>query len=81
MLIFFNNTCVSEFFRLFPVTDCCFTQHQALCGDAACSDIDGVISTRLPGFIQLGNLQAQATSTKHAGQVWLCALSEVDITS
>lgn len=78
--------CVSEFFwkpwsRSFPVTDGCFTQHQTLCGDVALSDIDGVVSSRLPGLIQLGNLPVRATATKHAGQVWLCALSEIDITS
>lgn len=49
-------------------------------GNAALSDTNGVVSSRLPGFIQLGNLPVRATATKHAGQVWLCALAEIDIT-
>lgn len=57
--------------RSFPATDVCFTQHQALCGDAALSHIVGVVRSRLPAFIQLGKLPVQATATKHAGQVWL----------
>lgn len=48
---------------------------------ATLSDIDGVVRSQLPGFIQPGNLTVQATAAKHAGQVWLCALSGIDITS
>lgn len=64
------------------MTDGCCTRHQALWkGNAALSDTNGVVSSRLPVFfIQLGNLPVRATATKHAGQVWLCALAEIDIT-
>lgn len=40
----------------------------------------GVISNHLPSLIQLGNPTLQATTTKHSRQVWLSALSKIDIT-
>lgn len=40
----------------------------------------GVISSHLPSLIRVENLTLQATTTKHARQVWLSALSKIDIT-
>lgn len=40
----------------------------------------GVISNHLPSLIQLENPTLQATTTKHSRQVWLSALSKIDIT-
>lgn len=87
MLIFFNNTqCVlqgsSETLvqTVYPDRWLFHTAPGPL-WDAALSDIDGVVRSRLPGFIQEGNLTVQATAAKHAGQVWLCALSQIDIAS
>lgn len=87
MLIIFNNTqCVfqSSAETLVQIIYCdrwLFHRAPGLLWDAAPCDTDGVVSSRLPGFIQPGNLSVQATATKDAGQVWLCALSEIDITS
>lgn len=67
--------------RSVPATDVCFTQHQAPRGDAALSHIDGAVRSRLQAFVPLGKLPVQATATKHAVQVWLRALSAIDITA
>lgn len=87
MLIFFNNTqCVlqgsSETLvqTIYPDRWLFHTAPGPL-WDTALSDIDGVVRSRLPGFIREGNLTVQATAAKHAGQVWLCALSRIDIAS
>lgn len=39
----------------------------------------GVISSRLPSLIRLGTVTLQATTTKHARQVWLSPLRQIDI--
>lgn len=86
MLIFFNNRqCVLQGSEtlvqtIYPDRWLFYTAPGPL-WDTALSDIDGVARSRLPGFIQEGNLTVQATAAKHAGQVWLCALSQIDIAS
>lgn len=39
----------------------------------------GVINSRLPSLIRLGTVTLQATTTKHARQVWLSPLAQIDI--
>lgn len=39
----------------------------------------GVISRRLPSLIRLGTITLSATTTKHARQVWLPPLPQIDI--
>lgn len=54
-------------------------QHRLPKGDGPLLISYGVISSCLPSLIRLGTVTLQATTTKHARQVWLSPLCPIDI--
>lgn len=77
------RTILWGFFRLlsqsFMVTDGYPAQHRPSMGEKPPLISYGVISSRLPSLIRLGTVTLQATTTKHARQVWLSLLPQIDI--
>ncbi len=65
-------------FKSFIVTDG-YSSAPALNGRQPPLISYGVISSRLPSLTQLGTVTLQATTTKHARQVWLSTLPQIDI--